>query len=280
MLFLYVILLTMNILITSLEGLYVYDISYQRLTLIDNVPCHGVRKRGDRYYLFIHSPFGENFNNPINKNLEYNKGKVISFILNGMRMEDIRDEIDDLDYKTHQIAFMNDDLIIQETYKQQLTVYNTVTGTRTVRNPIPVEKYKYCHMNSVEYYNGKVFILAPYIHSHEVQPKLIILDTSFNILDEIILPGRILHNIRIDGDIVIYICSSCKIYRYDYVKKTVIDTFTFRRIAEKWMRGLIETDDYYIVGHGKTIQRICKETRETEVFRMDTMLFPADLLLL
>jgi hypothetical protein len=268
----------MKVLISSLEGLFSYNLDTQTLVTINDVPCFGLTRKDDRFYLFIHSPFGDKFNNPLNKDLLYNKGKIISFMLNDDdQMTDIQDVIDDLDYKTHHIAFMNDELIIQETYLQQFTIFNTINKTKYIANPFPLETFKYCHMNAVKYNNGKIFVLTPYIKINE-KPKLHILDTSFNVLEQMTLPGDILHELYFEGDTVTYLSSSGKIYIYDYVNKSVVDTYDFNRVAEKWMRGLILHQDYFIIGCGKTIQKIDRVTREITVYPLNTMCFPAVIL--
>lgn len=231
---------------TSAHGVVLYE----RGRLISIVPgnCYGMTRCGEWWYVFQrHGEFG----------------RVVRFQLDGHDIRHRQTVLSGLNYGVHQLDFVGDRMIVVDTLKNRLLVYEDVARLRGRSwrcwvgqiYPIGVREtadYRwdrlacrrdsptYRHYNSLFHHDGMLHVVA---HNRTVESgrrsELFVLDEQFTVREVRDLGAADVHNFWTDGTRKLYCASAKGTLRLDGVDAVSLGGYT---------RGLSVATDMLLVG--------------------------------
>lgn len=206
--------------------------------IIDASGFYGITKEAENWWVFGYTN---------------EKGFVISFNIDGKTGYNIQKRIEGLSYAVHQIDFVNDDLLLTDTYHNSFRVFRDIADKSlcrpddalrilTPRGLVASRKDKnYCHINSIYCDSNKIYILA---HNNTFKTgrksEIFIYDLDYNKIDIWPTPYSSAHNFY-RGDMEL-ICDS---ESGTLMKNNEV---AFECDDKSFTRGLSVSDDYIIVG--------------------------------
>jgi hypothetical protein len=234
---------------TSTHGVVLYE----REQFIRIVPgnCYGITRCGDWWMAFQR---------------QGDFGRVVRFQVVGRRARHLQTVLYGLNYGIHQLDFVGDRLIVVDTLKNRLLVYDGAARLRRASwrrwtcqvYPIGVREVAdfrwdrlacrrdattYRHFNSVFQHDGRLHVVA---HNRTVESgrrsQLYVLDDGFTVLEVRDLNAADVHNYWTDGTRELYCASAKGTVRLDGADAVALGGYT---------RGLSVASDLLLVGSSR-----------------------------
>ena len=231
---------------TSAHGLLLYERG--ELVQIVSGSCYGISRCGEWWLAFQrHGDFG----------------RIVRFRLDGRRVRQLHTVLSGLNYGVHQLDVIGERLIVVDTVKNRLLVYDDVaalrrrswrcwssqvypvgvretTDYRWDRLTCRLDSATYRHYNSVFHHGDRLYVVA---HNRTVQSgrrsQLFVLDDDFTVREVRDLGAADVHNFWTDGVRQVYCASAKGTVRVDGVDAVSVGGYT---------RGLSIASDLLLVG--------------------------------
>jgi hypothetical protein len=147
----------------------------------------------------------------------------------------------------HQIDFIDKELVITDTSRNQLLIYPSLNARprhivpNGCQQQIPVPDETHLHLNSIYSYKDVIYVMVHNLSVRFNRPSelLELHPKDYSVRAQTKLDGWACHNIYVDEEGILFLDS----YRGRIMKgeKTLVE-------VEPFLRGLAVTDDYYVVG--------------------------------
>jgi hypothetical protein len=263
-------------LITSREGLFLFNISTQEFCKLREGYFFGLARHRDLWYVF-----GYKGNNVNEKNYPTFKGYIASFHLSNGQVEGWTEQYINLDNGSHQLRVYRNKLYLVETYIQSIAIFNIMSDGSLVHeknvhmfsSPKSVvnahyvingtDQYTTCqgykHINALTFHDGLIYLSCPSLRNHINQegvptqglsPHVIeVYDVDFNFLWSYILQDEVFcHDIVFQGHKMYMNAPPNKVCVFDIVDKTITSKITMS-VKAFHPRGLsISRDGLVVVG--------------------------------
>lgn len=229
--------------------------------LLDNKDvAYGLTKYGDTWWVCVGSD-------------------IVSFKLQDGKAKNIKRRIYGFHKNTHQIDFVDDNLLVTDTTHNRVLVYNDVD---LIKKPVPYlyfdkaiypngkifvkgnkkTTHNYAHLNSIFCFGDTIYLVA---HNYSAytgeKSELILLDKDMSIIGRKWLNGSSCHNYYTDGHVSMY-CDSGG-------GRFIIDDQVIIQDPNIFFRGLSISDDFIIVGGSRNIFSRNISDRSSFVFFID-----------
>ena len=232
-------------LITSRDGLYIFK--NDSLKLLRDIKCFGICNYPNNIYFIFH------FLGPKNKNTK--KGRISRFIIKDENIIEEKEIIDGLDNGIHEITSTGKDIIILQTYFQNIIKYELdenffpILETKKV---IQIDKFVPCyninyldekihkyddfllternyqHFNSITIQDNFIYLLAPRLRNVRINGKntqnenfstIFVFDINFKFIYQVGLQDYFCHSLVIKGSKIYYLTSFSELKYYDFKDK-------------------------------------------------------------
>jgi hypothetical protein len=281
-------------LITSREGLYLFDKTTASFTLLKEGYFFGLARFNDLWYIFGYK--GDNINV---KNYPTFQGYIASFKLTtDLIIEEWLERCSNLDNGSHQIRIHKSKLYLVETYIQTISIFDIdKSGSLCLKKQVPIYKtphpivnahyvvngddkdyscHGYKHINALTIQDDLIYMSCPSLRNNvtaegkatqALSPHVIeVYNLNFDFLWSFIIPNEVFcHDIVFQGQKFYFNAPPNKVCCYDIVKKMVTSTKELNASAFH-PRGLsIHADGTVMVGLRKQGMLVYYNLKDTNV---------------
>ena len=263
--------------ITSRDGLFYFQNGIS--TLLKDIQCFGICNFPNNIYYIFH------FLGQKNKNSK--QGRITRFIIQENNIIEEKDVITDIDNGVHEITSTGKDIIILQTYYQNIIRYQLDDNLLPILNTkekIIIENFPEClninyldegihkyndflltersyqHFNSITIQDNFIYLLAPRLKNIRINETntqndslstIFIFDLNFNFIYQIPLPDYYCLSLVIKGPLIYYLTAYSELKYYDLRDKNIHLVLQYpKNISNKRniTRGLSITNDSIYFG--------------------------------
>ena len=263
--------------ITSRKGLFYFQ--NNESILLKDIQCFGICNFPNDIYLVFH------FLGEIGKDTK--QGKITRFVIRGDKIIEENEIIKDLDNGVHEITSTGKDIIILQTYYQNIIRYQLDDKYYPIlssKEIITIERFPPClnikylneeihkyddflnteryyqHFNSITIQDNFIYLLAPHLKNiringentqNEKLSTIFVFDIHFQYLYEIPLPDYFCHSLVIQGPKIYYLTAHSELRYYDFRDKQTHTLIQYPKNTSKKRnitRGLSITNECIYFG--------------------------------